>query len=105
MAYNDRQVQVEWDEAKNRQNHSKHGISFEQAQQLFRSNVEHLEIYDEEHSDSEERFLAVGPIPDGVVVIVWTERDEDTVRIISARWATPRETNLYESYLERHLYE
>lgn len=35
-----------------------------------------------------------------LVVIVWTERDEDTIRILSARWATRRERALYVSYLE-----
>jgi len=37
------------------------------------------------------------------VLIVWAERDEDTIRIISARWATRRERNLYEAYMEQKL--
>jgi uncharacterized DUF497 family protein len=32
----------------------------------------------------------------------WTERDEDTVRIISARWATERERSLYVHYLKEN---
>lgn len=70
---------------------------------LFRrstSGIDYLEIFDEAHSDTEDRFIAVGPIRRGLVVIVWTERDEDTLRIISARWATRRERALYVSYLE-----
>jgi uncharacterized DUF497 family protein len=35
-------------------------------------------------------------------VIVWTERDDGTVRIISARWATPNERELYRHYMEQH---
>jgi len=36
----------------------------------------------------------------GHLIIVWTERDEDVLRIINARWATRRERALYVSYLE-----
>jgi uncharacterized DUF497 family protein len=31
---------------------------------------------------------------------VYTERDEDTVRLISARWATKREAELYRSHIQ-----
>ena len=96
-------VEVEWDENKNLQNQSKHGISFEQARDLFLSGAEYLEVFDWEHSDQEDRFIAIGPLSRGVVVVVWTPRDEDTVRVISARPATPLETRLYEAYLERYL--
>ena len=96
-------VKVEWDEDKNLQNHRKHGISFEQAQDLFLSRTDYLEVFDWEHSEQEDRFIAVGPLSRGVVVIMWTARDEDTVRIISARPATPREKRLYEAYLDQYL--
>ncbi|HSL84583.1 MAG TPA: BrnT family toxin [Thermoanaerobaculia bacterium] len=99
MAYT-HAVEVEWDEAKNLADQRTHGISFEEAVELFTSGVEYLEIFDAAHSDTEDRFLAVGPIRRGLVVIVSTERDEDVLRIISARWATRRERALYVSYLE-----
>ena len=47
------------------------------------------------HSDTEAPFIAVGPIPRGLVLVVWTERDEDIVHIISVRWATPVERSLF----------
>jgi uncharacterized DUF497 family protein len=31
--------------------------------------------------------------------VIYTERDEDTVRMISARWATKRETELYRAHV------
>jgi hypothetical protein len=96
-------VKVEWDENKNLQNQSKHGISFEEVQDLFLSGAEYLEVFDWEHSKYEDRFIAVGPLLQRVVVVVWTPRDEDTLRVISARPATPHETKLYEAYLERYL--
>ena len=65
---------------------------------LFTSGVDYLEIFDEAHSEDEDRFIAIGPIRRGLVLVVWTERDETVVRIISARWATPRETARYDAY-------
>ena len=101
MAYTG-SVKVAWDAAKNLANQRKHGLSFEEAQELFLSGRDYLEIFDDAHSDTEDRFIAIGPIARGVVLVVWTERDEDTVRIISARWATKRERGLYFHYLEEH---
>ena len=53
------------------------------------------------HSELGERFIAIGPIDRGMILVVWTERDEETIRIISARSATKREQRLYRSYIER----
>ena len=39
-----------WDEAKNLVNQTKHGVSFEEASELFTSGVDYLEIYDAGHS-------------------------------------------------------
>jgi len=93
-------VKVTWDETKNLANRAKHGVSFEEASALFSSGDEYLEIFDEAHSEEEERFIAIGPIRLGVVLVVWTEHDEDTTRIISARWATKRERAHYEAFME-----
>ena len=66
-----------------------------EVQELFTSGVDYLEIFDGAHSDEEERFIAVGPVQRGIVVVVWVERVEDVVRIISARFATPNERGLF----------
>ncbi len=93
-------MRVEWDDEKDRQNQLKHGLSFEEAKQLLRSGVDYLEIFDDLHSDFEDRFIAIGPILRGIILVVWTETNGDTIRIISARFATRREEGLYQSYLE-----
>jgi hypothetical protein len=101
-------VKVTWDEAKNVANQKKHGVSFQEACKLFSSHAGYLEIFDEAHSDVEDRFIAIGPIARGLVLVVWVDRvvcvdrDEETIRIISARWATRREQRLYEDYLDRN---
>ena len=96
-------MRVAWDEAKNLANQRKHGISFEEAEELFASRSDYLEIFDEAHSESEDRFIAIGPVTRGLILVVWTEQDEDTLRIISARWANEREQALYHSYMDQSL--
>ncbi len=94
-------VKVVWNETKNLANQKKHGISFREARQLFVSGTDYLEIFDEVHSEIEDRFLAIGPISRGLVLVVWTERDEGIIRIIGARLATRREQRLYHDYLKQ----
>jgi uncharacterized protein len=96
-------VRVEWDEAKNLANQRKHGVSFEEATELFVEGSDFLEIFDEAHSGSEERFIAIGPISRGIVLVVCTERDEETLRIISARWSSKQEQVLYLKYRRKDL--
>ena len=92
-------MKVAWDEAKNLANKRKHGVSFDEAQQLLLDDDGRLDIFDEEHSEDEDRFISIGPISRGLVLVVWTERDANELRIISARWATPREEELYHSHI------
>ncbi len=95
-------MRFEWDARKERQNITKHGVSFKEAEELFTSKVDFLELYDAEHSDLEDRFIAIGPIRRGLVLVVFTERVEDTIRFISARWASKAEHLLYTEYTEQH---
>jgi len=94
-------VRVTWDRAKNLANQKSHGVSFAEASELFHSGVDYLERFDDHHSDDEDRFIAIGPIRRGLVMVVWTERDGDVVRIISARWATRREQALFRYHIRR----
>lgn len=85
----------EWDEAKADSNMRKHGVSFEEAQTVF-GDPDSITIYDSEHSVDEDRFIAIGSSTyGGVLVVVYTERDE-RIRIISCRQATPNERRQYE---------
>ena len=90
----------EWDDAKDEANRERHGLSFEDVVELFTSGVDFLDIYDDSHSGEEDRFIAIGPIHAGVVVVVYTERQDDVVRIISARSATKKEIQLFHKHLE-----
>jgi uncharacterized DUF497 family protein len=73
--------------------------AFEQASTLFTGGEDYLEIFDEAHADDKDRFIAIGPVAVGLVFVVYTEWDEETVRIISARWATKPEAERYRSHM------
>lgn len=87
-----------WDPDKERANLEKHGVSFRRAAELFSGGRDYLEIYDEGHSQDEDRFIAIGPINGRIVVVVYTVWPEDTIRLISARPATRREVQLFREY-------
>ena len=91
---------AEWSPEKNRENVRKHGVSFEETQELFLSGMDYYEVFDRTHSQDEDRFIAVGPTRRGILTVVWTEREDQTVRIISARLATRSEEDLYRAYME-----
>ena len=93
-------MRFEWDQEKSARNEGLHGVSFQEAQALFTSDAPVLEVYDIDHSETEDRFKSIGPIKRGLVLVVWTERADYVVRIISARWATKSEQQLYADYVE-----
>jgi len=90
-------IEFEWDEQKNESNRKKHGIWFEEAQQVF-DDPNGLVFYDEVHSNDEDRFLLLGSSGSTrVLVIVFCERKKnEIIRIISARKATKKEIKRYE---------
>ena len=92
----------EWDEVKNQSNQTKHGLSFAEAKRLFESGDDYLEIFDAEHSEVEDRFIAIGTIKRGIVVVVYTEREEGLIRIIGARMANKREQEFFRSQMDKY---
>lgn len=90
-------MQFEWDKEKAASNLKKHDVSFEEAETVFGDSLARI-FQDEEHSLKERR--------DGIVrrsrqnrllIISFTERENDTIRIISARETTPKERRKYEN--------
>ena len=88
-------MKFEWDTKKDQLNLKKHGVSFKEASRLFTGRADHLELFDNLHSEDEDRFIAIGPIIKGIIVVVYIERDFDTIRIISARKATRTERTMF----------
>jgi uncharacterized DUF497 family protein len=89
----------DWDPNKERLNIRKHGISFRRAASVFRDSNQ-LSIFDESHSDKEDRWITLGVDETGIlrIVIHTFEQMEEKrwrIRIISARKADNDETKKY----------
>lgn len=109
----------EYDEEKNRKNIEKHGISFKSAARIF-FDYDRIEMFDEEHSEEEDRYNTIGDTSAGnltiignlgnsgnglndILFVVYTEREmvsqdgkaAEIIRLISARLATNFERGLY----------
>ena len=90
------QLHFEWDEAKNRENVKKHGISFQEAQTVF-FDEKAIRFFDPEHSRDEDRFIMLGMSFKLRVLVVCHcfRKNETAIRIISARKANKREAGSY----------
>jgi uncharacterized protein len=86
-------VLFEWDEIKNQINIRKHGIDFQDAIDVFNHPL--LTALDQREDYGEDRWVAMGWHASIVGIVVYVERVEDVVRIISARKATRREVKHY----------
>ena len=82
-----------WDDSKAESNLAKHGVSFEEATDVF-SDLKAIDQEDWIHSTTEHRRRVMGRTRRCVLVVIYTRR-QDTVRLISARRASRRERNLY----------
>ncbi len=88
-------MRFEWDEAKNQANIRKHGVDFREAAYVF-SDPHALSIPDDEHSDDEERWVLLGRNRnEKILLVVHTFRQGDSIRLISARKASPAEQTTY----------
>ncbi|MEA3288153.1 MAG: BrnT family toxin [Candidatus Marinimicrobia bacterium] len=91
------EIKFTWDKSKSKSNHSKHGISFEEATTVFYDDFAR-EFYDDSHSQLEEdRYLMLGLSAKTKLLLIchcFLENDS-TIRIISARKATKNEAKFY----------
>jgi len=89
-------MRIIWDENKNQENIRKHNVSFEEAQTVFYDPNGKL-IDDPDHSDEEDRYIILGlsKILHLLVVCHCYRENDETIRIISARKATTKETKYY----------
>jgi uncharacterized protein len=91
----------EWDERKNELNIEKHGFDFADADRVF--DLPMLVDLDDRIDYGEERWIALGLLDDRIVVVVFTEPDRDTTRIISFRIALSHERRRYEQHFKNGL--
>ena len=91
----------EWDERRAKINFQKHGVDFEEARTVLDDPLAAV-FNDEDHSIEEAREIIIGEsILNRLLVVSFTERAKNLVRIISPRRATRAERNDYEEYVQR----
>ena len=88
----------EWDGAKNARNIRKHAIDFVDVIELF--NHPMLTVRDDRGLYDEDRWVSIGWITSMLSVVVYTEHDDDMIRVISARKATLNEMHRYEEIIK-----
>ncbi len=88
-------MRIEWDEFKRTDNLRKHRVDFADAVGAL---IDPCNLTREDPDASgEPRFVTLGRgYSDRLLLVVWTERDEDVIRIISARKASPGEARAYQ---------
>ena len=77
-----KKTRFEWDEDKDRENQTKHGVSFALAQRAF-LDPHRVIAGDVTHSGEEERFYCIGHVGEGVITVRFTYRDT-VIRIYGA---------------------
>ena len=88
-------MRFEWDDRKASENFAKHGVTFGEATEVF-YDPNALEDYDTVHSRDETRFVIIGLSSRRLLFVVYAERNQDVIRIISARRAKELERQHYE---------
>lgn len=90
-----------WDTRKQRLNKQKHGISFEEALDVF-DDPYLLVVYDEAHSSQEDRYKFLGRMRNLTIAMIIRIEQESRIRIISARKATSYEVRLYYEKIKKN---
>jgi uncharacterized protein len=75
-------VKLLWDDRKNKENIRKHGFDFADAGEIFElpmlAEIEAREVF-------EQRLVAIGFLKEHIVVVIFVEGEDDTIRLISLR--------------------
>lgn len=87
-------MEIAWDPDKAASNLKKHGISFDEAATALLDPMALAQ--EDDHSRDEARWVLIGMSQEArLLAVVYTLRDEETVRLISARRATRKEAKFY----------
>ena len=92
-------MKFEWNEIKNKINQEKHGVSFEEAIEVFDDALQ-ISKLDHRFNYFEERWITLGATKKEKILVVanlfFSEEGEEIIRIISARKANNNERKIYE---------
>jgi uncharacterized DUF497 family protein len=97
------EIRFEWDSRKAASNKRKHGVSFESAALVFGD--PHVYEFEEGSDHGEVRYRAIGQALGQLLFVAYAsfeDREEEVVRIVSARKAEPKERRAYQRHSESH---
>ena len=86
-------MRYSWDEEKSRRNLALHGIAFEDAKRIFEGPT--VERVDDRFDYGETRVYAIGLVNGLELTVIYTDRENEERRIISAWRAEPHERRYY----------
>lgn len=90
-------ISFDWNEGNRDKNWEKHRVNFQECEQVFFDDRLKT-FYNAAHSQTEDRFVALGTTNKArKLYVIFTIRNEK-VRIISARDMSKKERRLYEEY-------
>ena len=89
-------MSFQWDEKKNQLNKAKHGFAFEE---MSRFDWDLAVLYETEFVEFEARDIFIGPLVNGLVTVVTTER-ADVTRVISLRRASRAEQTYWKKEIQ-----
>lgn len=91
-------MEYEWNEEKNKINIRKHGIDFTDIKEIF--NYPMLTALDTRQKYGEERWIGIGILRNIMVVVIFAEINNNTIRIISERKATKNEREMFKKAIK-----
>jgi uncharacterized DUF497 family protein len=86
-------MRYSWDEKKKRSNLRRHGVAFEDAARIFEGPT--LDKVDDRFDYGEVRVYAIGVVDGIEITVIYTDRNGDERRIISAWRSEPHERRAY----------
>lgn len=97
-------ILFEWDRAKAEINKRKHGVTFEDAMQVFKD--PYALAQQDRIEEGELRWQTIGLVAEVAVLLVahtvQDDEQDEVIRIISARRATRKERTLYEQNRQKN---
>lgn len=96
-------MDFDWDEEKNKENIRKHGFDFSDAWEIFEAPMRTALDLREDYG--EDRWNGIGFLGNRIVIVTFSYRNEDTIRIISLRKALRYERKKFEEAIKNRLGE
>jgi hypothetical protein len=94
-------MKFEWDDAKNEANIRNHKIAFEDGSDVFDGPM--IIRLDDREDYGEQRWVGTGILRNLIVVVVFSEPDSETIRLISVRKANQDERKKFEKEISNRL--